>query len=65
MNKFSNNDTMENGKKKAVVGNNLTDSNVEIYHRKLKRTHFMKKSFYVVYKFYCYFAFDLFYHLGC
>lgn len=56
MNKFSNNDTMENGKKKAVVGNNLTDSNVEIYHRKLKRTHFMKKSFYVVYKFYCYFA---------
>lgn len=47
---------MENGKKKAVVGNNLTDSNVEIYHRKLKRTHFMKKSFYVVYKFYCYFA---------
>lgn len=45
---------MENGKKKAVVGNNLTDSNVEIYHRKLKRTHFMKKSFYVVYKFYCY-----------
>ena len=24
---------MENGKKKAVVGNNLTDSNVEIYHR--------------------------------
>ena len=56
LNKFSNNDTMENGKKKAVVGNNLTDSNVEIYHRKLKRTHFMKKSFYVVYKFYCYFA---------
>ena len=32
---------MENGKKKAVVGNNLTDSNVEIYHRKLKRTHFI------------------------